>query len=184
MSNYKAIELAVPLRGKMGDYVVYQLNGKTVVRSRPHYSKRKLNTPLRRVQNAQFAMIQKHIKFHGATISQCFDSKDGKSARNSYYAINGKYLNEALAPLAARVADAKEGRVTLTLTEIEHAISEYAKTYPQRIVLVDKQDIASETLKGAWPQHLELHHQKTGLVTLVPCREMQPEEQLKVSIQQ
>lgn len=171
------------VKGKIDNLVFYELNGEQVVRRRPEYSKKALNTPLRRKQNCLMTMINQHLSFHRNTINQTFDRQGNKTQRNMYYSLNAKALNEALSHLAMGYAIEKDVLSCRNISLIEKAIEDYASTHPDSIVIVNKEGIEPQTLRGAWPDHIKMMNTKSKAITIIPCLEVQPKVDVEMHVQ-
>lgn len=169
--------------GMVDNLIFYERGGKTYVRSRPQYPKRVSKTPLRRQQTALFKMVNAHITFHSRTLKLTIDREGNLTERNIYYRLNGKLLNEALAPLAQPFAYGKERDFKVDLPAVEEAICAYAKAHPGQIVIAQKSGYKPVTLDGEWPATILLHGTTDADLKLIRCMEISPDQEISLPLQ-
>ena len=128
-------------------------NGVTYARAVPIMPKSAYKTPAALKRQAIFKMVQMHLTYHQSTIRQTFTPKGNGSARNRYYAVNGKALSQALDALADHYLDGAE----VSLTDVEAAISAYAVENPTSICIAKLSGYGEVYLTGEWPATITLN---------------------------
>lgn len=135
------------------DGIVYVTRkGVTYARATPIMPVAAYKTPAAQKRQAIFKMVQMHMKYHLRTIKQTFTPKGAGSPTNRYYALNGKHFTKALDTLAELYVAGE----TVTLTDIEQAISAYATENPQAIVIGHLSGYGDVYLTGEWPSTITL----------------------------
>lgn len=126
--------------------------GVTYARANPIMPASVYKTPAALKRQAIFKMVQMHMKYHLRTIKQTFTPKGIGTSTNRYYSVNGKAFTKALDALA-EVYVAGE---TVTLADVEEAISAYAAENPQAIVIAHRTGYGDVYLTGDWPSTITL----------------------------
>lgn len=135
------------------DGIVYVTRkGVTYARATPIMPVAAYKTPAAQKRQAIFKMVQMHMKYHLRTIKQTFTPKGAGSPTNRYYALNGKHFTKALDTLAELYVAGE----TVTLTDIEQAISAYATENPEAIVIGHLSGYGDVYLTGEWPSTITL----------------------------
>ena len=128
-------------------------NGATYARAVPIMPKSAYKTPAALKRQAIFKMVQMHLNYHLRTIRQTFTPSGNCSARNRYYAVNGKAFTKALDGLADRYV---AGEI-VTIEDVEAAICAYASANPKAICIAQKSGYGHVYLTGDWPSTITLH---------------------------
>lgn len=126
--------------------------GVTYARANPIMPASVYKTPAALKRQAIFKMVQMHMKFHLRTIKQTFTPKGIGSPTNRYYSMNGKAFTKALDTLAELWVAGE----TVTLADVEEAISTYAAENPQAIVIANRLGYVQVFLTGEWPSTITL----------------------------
>lgn len=135
------------------DGIVYVTRkGVTYARATPIMPVAAYKTPAAQKRQAIFKMVQMHMKYHLRTIKQTFTPKGAGSPTNRYYALNGKHFTKALDTLAELYVAGE----TVTLSDIEQAISAYATENPEAIVIGHLSGYGDVYLTGEWPSTITL----------------------------
>jgi len=153
MAKIKQIGTGRKTIGAVDGITYVHRKGVTYARSNPVMPASVYKTPGALKRQAIFKMVQMHLKFHVRTLKQTFTPKGIGSSTNRYYSVNGKHFTKALDSLA-EVWVAGE---TVTLADVEEAISAYAAEYPQAIVIARRMGYGDVYLTGEWPQTITLH---------------------------
>ena len=153
MATIKQIGTGRKTIGAVDGITYVHRKGVTYARSNPVMPASVYRTPGALKRQAIFKMVQMHLKFHVRTIKQTFTPKGIGTSINRYYSVNGKAFTKALDSLA-EVWVAGE---TVTLADVEEAISAYAAENPQAIVIARRMGYGDVYLTGEWPQTITLH---------------------------
>lgn len=149
-------------------------NGVTYARAVPIMPKSAYKTPAALKRQAIFKMVQMHLTYHQSTIRQTFTPKGNGSARNRYYAVNGKALSQALDALADRQVAGE----LVTIDDVEAAISAYAAENPKAIVIAQKSGYGQVYLSGSWPDTITLRANAGDSTVIVIVSENGGEERV------
>ena len=152
MATIKQIGTGRKTIGAVDGITYVHRKGVTYARSNPVMPASVYRTPGALKRQAIFKMVQMHLKFHVRTIKQTFTPKGIGTSINRYYSVNGKAFTKALDSLA-EVWVAGE---TVTLADVEEAISAYAAENPQSIVIAHRTGYGDVYLTGDWPQTITL----------------------------
>ena len=128
-------------------------NGATYARAVPIMPKSAYKTPAALKRQAIFKMVQMHLNYHLRTIRQTFTPSGNGTARNRYYAVNGKAFTKALDGLADRYV---AGEI-VTIEDVEAAVCAYANANPKAICIAQKSGYGHVYLTGDWPSTITLH---------------------------
>ena len=141
-----------PIRGKVGDMVFRQHRGHTICYM--YTPPRKSYKPTRRQQltRMEFGLMVRYATFHRQTIAKCFQKNERLHQRDNFLKLNNKALRAAVAGLAERQLEGEY----ITIQEIEHAVSAYAKEHPTQIVIARLKGYETVYLEGDWPEVIEL----------------------------
>lgn len=152
MATIKQIGTGRKTIGAVDGITYVYRKGITYARSNPIMPASAYKTPAALKRQAIFKMVQMHMKFHLRTIKQTFTPKGIGTPTNSYYATNGKAFTKALEALAELCVAGK----TVTLSDVESAISAYAAENPQAIVIANRSGYGQVYLTGEWPSTITL----------------------------
>lgn len=152
MATIKQIGTGRKTIGTVDGIVYVTRKGVTYARATPIMPVAAYKTPAAQKRQAIFKMVQMHMKYHLRTIKQTFTPKGAGSPTNRYYALNGKHFTKALDTLAELYVAGE----TVTLTDIEQAISAYATENPQAIVIGHLSGYGDVYLTGEWPSTITL----------------------------
>ena len=153
MARIHQVGLGRKTTGTIDGITYVTRNGVTYARAVPIMPKSVYKTPGALKRQAIFKMVQMHLNYHQKTIRQTFTPKENGTARNRYYAVNGKALSKALDHLA----DVYVSGELVTIDDVEAAISTYATENPKAIVIAQKSGYGTVFLTGAWPSTITLH---------------------------
>ena len=152
MATIKQIGTGRKTIGTVDGIVYVTRKGVTYARATPIMPVAAYKTPAAQKRQAIFKMVQMHMKYHLRTIKQTFTPKGAGSPTNRYYALNGKHFTKALDTLAELYVAGE----TVTLTDIEQAISAYATENPEAIVIGHLSGYGDVYLTGEWPSTITL----------------------------
>ena len=152
MATIKQIGTGRKTIGTVDGIVYVTRKGVTYARTTPIMPVAAYKTPAAQKRQAIFKMVQMHMKYHLRTIKQTFTPKGAGTPTNRYYAVNGKHFTKALDTLAELYVAGE----TVTLTDIEQAISAYATENPQAIVIGHLSGYGDVYLTGEWPSTITL----------------------------
>lgn len=152
MATIKQIGTGRKTIGAVDGITYVHRKGVTYARANPIMPASVYKTPAALKRQAIFKMVQMHMKFHLRTIKQTFTPKGIGTSTNRYYSVNGKAFTKALDSLA-EVWVAGE---TVTLADVEEAISAYAAENPQAIVIAHRTGYGDVYLTGEWPSTIIL----------------------------
>lgn len=152
MATIKQIGTGRKTIGAVDGITYVHRKGVTYARANPIMPASVYKTPAALKRQAIFKMVQMHMKFHLRTIKQTFTPKGIGTSTNRYYSVNGKAFTKALDSLA-EVWVAGE---TVTLADVEEAISAYAAENPQAIVIAHRTGYGDVYLTGEWPSTITL----------------------------
>lgn len=152
MAQIKQIGTGRKTIGTVDGIVYVTRKGVTYARATPIMPVSAYKTPAALKRQAIFKMVQMHLKYHLRTIKQTFTPKGAGTPTNRYYAVNGKHFTKALDTLAELYVAGE----TVTLSDIEQAISDYAAENPEAIVIGHLSGYGDVYLTGAWPDTITL----------------------------
>ena len=152
MATIKQIGTGRKTIGTVDGIVYVTRKGVTYARTTPIMPVAAYKTPAAQKRQAIFKMVQMHMKYHLRTIKQTFTPKGAGTPTNRYYAVNGKHFTKALDTLAELYVAGE----TVTLTDIEQAISAYATENPEAIVIGHLSGYGDVYLTGEWPSTITL----------------------------
>ena len=155
MAQIKQVGVGRKSIGTIDGITYYVRGGKTFARSTPTIPASVYNTPRAKIRQAVFKMVQMHLKYHLRTLKQTITPKNGGSATNRYYSLNGKAMTAALTSLAELYVAGQD----VTLDDVEQAISDYAAEHPKAITIASKSGYQPVYLTGEWPERIVLNAQ-------------------------
>jgi len=153
MATIKQIGAGRKTIGAVDGITFVHRKGVTYARSNPVMPASAYKTPEALKRQAIFKMVQMHLKFHARTLKQTFTPKGIGTSLNRYYSVNGKAFTKALDSLAEVWVSGE----TVTLADVEEAISAYAAENPQSIVIAHRTGYGDVYLTGEWPSTITLH---------------------------
>ena len=153
MAQIKQVGIGRKSTGTIDGITYYVRGGVTYARSTPNMPASVYNTPEAKLRQAIFKMVQMHLKLHLRTIKQTFTPKGNGSPSNRYYSLNKNGLAAALDALAELYVAGQD----VTITDVEQAISDYAKEHPKSIKIASKSGYSEVYLTGDWPERITLN---------------------------
>ena len=153
MAQIKQVGIGRKSTGTIDGITYYVRGGVTYARSTPNMPASVYNSPEAKKRQAIFKMVQMHLKYHLRTIKQTFTPKGNGSPSNRYYSLNKNGLAAALDALAELYVAGKD----VTITDVEQAISDYAKEHPTSIKIASKSGYNEVFLTGEWPSTITLN---------------------------
>jgi hypothetical protein len=153
MARIHQVGLGRKTTGTIDGITYVTRNGVTYARAVPVMPKSIYKTPAALKRQAIFKLVQMHLNYHQNTIRQTFTPKGNGTARNRYYAVNGKAFTKALDTLADRYVAGE----LVTIADVEAAICAYAGENPQAITIAQKNGYGQVFLTGDWPDTITLH---------------------------
>ena len=167
MAQIKQVGAGRKTSGKVDGLVYVVRHGVTYARALPTMPKSMFNTPEARLRQAKFTLVQWYLKSHAGAIESLFDRKGNSSPRNQFYKHNAKALNAALDSLAQNYV---AGQV-VHISDIESAVTAYASTNREAILLANKAGYQRVYLTGAFPSQVTLTGDQTGSISVVLNKE-------------
>ena len=152
MARIKQIGVGRKSLGTIDGITYVTRKGVTYARSHPIMPESAYKTPSALKRQAIFKMVQMHLKYHLVTIRKTFTPSGAGTARNRYYAKNGKALTAALSPLAERYVNGEQ----ITIDDVEAAICSYAAENPRSICIASLSGYQEVFLDGEWPSTITL----------------------------
>lgn len=152
MARIKQIGVGRKSSGMIDGVVYAVVNGHTIARSAPTMPRRIYETPAARLRQATWRMIQRCASQHTWTIRRTFDRTPNGSAYNNFVKVNFNALKAAFSELAQREVNGD----TISIQDIEDALTVYATAHPNTIVIAKKSGFSTVYLSGSWPQSITL----------------------------
>ena len=153
MAQIKQVGIGRKSTGTIDGITYYVRGGVTYARSTPNMPASVYSSPEAKKRQAIFKMVQMHLKYHLRTIKQTFTPKGNGSPSNRYYSLNKNGLAAALDALAELYVAGQD----VTITDVEQAISDYAKEHPTSIKIASKSGYNEVFLTGEWPSTITLN---------------------------
>ena len=153
MAQIKQVGIGRKSTGTIDGITYYVRGGVTYARSTPNMPASVYSSPEAKKRQAIFKMVQMHLKYHLRTIKQTFTPKGNGSPSNRYYSLNKNGLAAALDALAELYVAGQD----VTITDVEQAISDYAKEHPKSIKIASKSGYNEVFLTGEWPSTITLN---------------------------
>ena len=153
MAQIKQVGIGRKSTGTIDGITYYVRGGVTYARSTPNMPASVYSSPEAKKRQAIFKMVQMHLKYHLRTIKQTFTPKGNGSPSNRYYSLNKNGLAAALDALAELYVAGQD----VTITDVEQAISDYAKEHPKSIKIASKSGYSEVYLTGPWPEQIVLN---------------------------
>ena len=153
MAQIKQVGIGRKSTGTIDGITYYVRGGVTYARSTPNMPASVYSSPEAKKRQAIFKMVQMHLKYHLRTIKQTFTPKGNGSPSNRYYSLNKNGLAAALDALAEQYVAGQD----VTITDVEQAISDYAKEHPKSIKIASKSGYSEVYLTGPWPEQIVLN---------------------------
>lgn len=126
--------------GQIGDTYLRQVRGRTIQCQMPTINSVSTRAPKAVARQIIFGLVNRYAKKHANSIAVSFNKTKYGSQRNYFLQVNYDPLKEALKDLPATASD----------TEIETAVTTYAKANPTSIYRVRLNGYANIYLTKEW----------------------------------